>query len=514
MTLGAPAGAIFSFLLLCLLALGLRLAWRAPFRALGILVAGMAFHNLVLMVLIRLDTPPLLIRAVQAWKELLLAVLLLEAVTVARAHWKGLPTLLVPDWLAIGFTGVVITYGLVELTPAGNGTSLVQEFVSLRLALLMPLLYLLGRLYVPRALADLRFTLAAILAAAAAVGLFGLWELWLVPTRDWLQWGAVGFSRWLGFDYAGPQGLPANFFQTTSSGLLLRRMVSTYLSPLGVAYTGLLVVPMAFLYAMSPRSVSKWPQWIRCIVLAIIVLSVGLAVTRLALVSVAAECLLIALIVRRAISSAVAGGVIAVTLVAVLAYPSIGPVLNSSLVEVNSPTRFLRDSAVAMNLPTPSPTASGSALPSPSDGGVGSVLSGDDPSIRAHIQAVIFGINYILEHPVGTGLGSAVPRYGFMQGPSESALLRIGGEFGVLGALLYAAFYASVLVAGAALIRRSGWERLIGIAAFVGALGLLPISLTSDVWGDLLGDVPLLVDCRTHRFPCSVAVATAQRQNW
>ena len=488
MTISALLGLTLSLLLLSLVAGGALVSWKSPFRALGILVAGMAFHNFVLMVLIRLNTPAVLIRAVQAWKEILLAVLCLAAVAFARSHLRRLPRLLVPDWIAVAFTVIVIGYAILQLLSRGNGATLAQVLVSLRLALLMPLLYMFGRIFLPRGSEDLGFTRGAILAAAGVLGLFGLWELWFVPTRDWLQWGAVGFSKWLGFDYGGPQGLPANFFQTTSSGLLLRRMVSTYLSPLGVAYTGLLIVPYAFLHAIWPQSVPRWPRALRYLVLAVVVISVGLSVTRLALASIGAECLLIALILRRSLSTVLASAVIAVGLVAIFAYPSFGPVMNSSLHEVQSPTRFLREpSTLATQLPhqtstTGSPTPSG--IPSPSQSGAGGILAGNDPSIRAHIQAVLYGVRYVIEHPLGTGPGSAVPRYGTIQGPAESALLRIGGEFGLLGALLYAAMYGAAVIAAAALIRRRGWQRAIGLAALVGAVGLLPISLTSDVWGD------------------------------
>src|SRR5205823_513381 len=76
-------------------------------------------------------------------------------------------------------------------------------------------------------------------------GLFGIIELWFVPTVTWLSWGVTLLSGWLHYAYNGPQHFPDYFFQTTSNGLFLRRMVSTYVSPLGIAYTGLLIVPLA-----------------------------------------------------------------------------------------------------------------------------------------------------------------------------------------------------------------------------------------------------------------------------
>ena len=58
---------------------------RHPFRAVRILVAGMAFHNFGLMVLLALGTPSPLIRVVQAWKEGLILVLLVIVARLAVA---------------------------------------------------------------------------------------------------------------------------------------------------------------------------------------------------------------------------------------------------------------------------------------------------------------------------------------------------------------------------------------------------------------------------------------------
>ena len=65
--------------LLALLVLGLWWAWRHPFVGLGLLVAGMAFHSFALMVVLRLGTPYVLVRAFQGWKEILIVVLTLIA---------------------------------------------------------------------------------------------------------------------------------------------------------------------------------------------------------------------------------------------------------------------------------------------------------------------------------------------------------------------------------------------------------------------------------------------------
>jgi hypothetical protein len=216
----------------------------------------------------------------------------------------------------------------------------------------------------------------------------------------------------------------------------------------------------------------------------VILASVLFAVTRLALLCLIAEFALLAAMIRTRRALMLVLGVTALSVVILFSYPSIGPVMDSRLVEGPSPTRFLRTTAAdpGEGVNSPQPTASSSAEPS---GEIGGIVSEDDPSIRAHLGAIEFGIRYVATHPLGTGLGSATPRYGVSRGPAESALLRIGGELGILGAALYLALYFGALGAAAAVWRRDdGWRRIIGLATLVGGLGLFPITLTSDVWGN------------------------------
>src|SRR5438874_7717560 len=73
-------GTLLAFLLLVLYGAALVSIWRVPFRALGVLVAGMALHNFLLMALLSLATPEWLVRVVQSWKEGILLLLLALAV--------------------------------------------------------------------------------------------------------------------------------------------------------------------------------------------------------------------------------------------------------------------------------------------------------------------------------------------------------------------------------------------------------------------------------------------------
>jgi len=94
---------------------------------------------------------------------------------------------------------------------------------------------------------------------------------------------------------------------------------------------------------------------------------------------------------------------------------------------------------------------------------------------------------YVRQHPLGTGLGSAVHRFGASQGTGESAVFDFFGELGVVGGLLYLPIYFLMTIAGMrALVRARADVLLSGLplVASIGGLMLFLITLTSDVWGN------------------------------
>ena len=457
------AGDALALLLIAgVLALGW-LTWRRPFLGLGFLVAGMAFHNFVIMGLLQLGTSHVLVRAVQAWKEAILALLLAIAlVRLWRAYQEhGLPHLMSMDWLAIAFTVIVVAYLLIPNEVLGGHASLGQRLAAFRVAALMPLLYAFGRTYRPAKDEDVASVAWLIVGAGAVVGAFGLVELFLVPTRDWLSWGVNQFSAWLGFHYGGPQGLPDNFFQTMAPDAYLRRMVSTYISPLGIAYTGLLVFPLAVVL-LDAGDRRRERRVLAAIVLALVLAGILLSVTRLALFALVGEAVLMATFMRRwwlnALLVLVLIGVVAV----IFGYPRIGPVLDSHL----QPTQVR-----------------------------GGIVSASDPSFLEHIATVLTDLKVAVAHPLGEGLGSAgSPAVRFAgagssadYAPGESSVLTMFVDTGVIGGVAYVALYVFGLIqAVSALLRthRRGLEAALPMVAVVGGLALVPITMTNDLWGD------------------------------
>jgi hypothetical protein len=450
-------GVLLVLALAVLYAVAIRAILQVPFRALGILVGGMAFHNIVVMILLRLGTPHVLVRVAQAWKE---GILLLLLALIARIGWRAWragsrPRLVFLDWVMVAFTLVVIVYALIPPSLFGVPVTLSQKLIAVRVDLLLPTLYLFGRVFWTNRRADLAWVLGAIVGSAAVVGLVGAIELWLIPTRAWVDFGANQLSAWLGFTYHGPGGLPENFFQTSSEGSLLRREVTTYVSPLGVAYAGLLIAPLAIVFARRPTS-SRWGRLLGPAVFALVVVGVLLSLTRLALALMAAEVGLLALLFRRtwlyAATSLVAIGVVLMLYV----YPQFGPLVDRQL----------------------NPVSHSQSL---------HIVNGTDPSLREHVGLLGYDLEYVRLHPLGAGLGSAIHRFGTSQGTGESAVFDFFGELGVIGGALYLPMYLLMILAGLRALLRVRADPLLGalpLVASIGGLMLFLITLTSDVWGN------------------------------
>jgi hypothetical protein len=444
--------------LLGIYALAVWTVWRAPFRGLGVLVAGAAVHNLVLMILLRLGTPGVLVRMVQAWKE---GILLLLFGLVLRLAWRTVrsgrrPKLLAIDLVMAAFAVIVVVYVLIPPAIFGAPLTFSQRVLGARVLLQLPFLYLFGRVFFSFRRADLIWNLSLIAGAAGVVGLLGFVEVWFIPTRAWLDGGVNLLSSWLGFTYHGPGGLPENFFQPAGQALFIRRMVSTYVSPLPIAYTGLLVLPVAAGLLLVKRA-SDRATMLRVGFLAFLTIGVLLSITRLAMLLLVAEFFVLAVIWRRRwLLWATPLAAVLVALVFV-GYVRVGPLVDSQLNPVLHRPPGLR------------------------------IVSTRDSSLNEHSATLAFDIQYVLQHPLGTGVGTSIHRFGTGQGIGESAYFDVFGETGFVGGLVYTLGYGLILVYG---LRAYLWNRddplvaSLPLVSLVGGLALLPITLTSDVWSD------------------------------
>ena len=451
------AGIALALALFAVYAWALTQIWRAPFRALGVLVGGMAFHNILIMLLLHLGAPSTVVRLVQAWKEgiLLLLLVLAIAALVRRVREGRIPRPTALD-LAMGALAVLaVIYTVLPPSLLHGSANTQQRLIGLRVLLLLPALYLFGRVFQPRGRSDLHWVGWAIAGAGAVVGLFGLVELWFVPTTAWLDWGVNQLSDWLGFSYNGPRGLPANFFQTTAEGFLLRRMVSTYVSPLGIAYAGLVIIPVAVALLLSVKG--RRERWLAWIATLLIVSGVLFSLTRLALVMMVAEFLILAVLSRRRALLYLTPVVALATLFMIFQYVDVGPLTLRNLGTVIHRPHHLH------------------------------IVGSTDPSLREHADLLGYDLRYVIDHPLGTGVGSSVHRFGASQGTGESAVLDMFGDLGVLGGLLYLAIYiGSFLMALLAYIRHRADPliAMLPLTFVVAAAVLVPITVSTDLWSD------------------------------
>jgi hypothetical protein len=241
--------------------------------------------------------------------------------------------------------------------------------------------------------------------------------------------------------------------------------VSTYVSPLPIAYTGLLIVPVAISLLLGrddgrPALLERHdgrPRIFPAAVLILLVAGILFSVTRLAMLLLVPELLVLALIWRRwwiAMSAAIAAIAVAAIL---FGYPHVGPLVTADLAPV---------------------------LHRPSNLGI---LARNDPSAAEHSATLAQDLEYAIRHPLGAGIGTSIPRFGQHPGTGESALFDVFGEIGFLGGLIYLVAYGLMLVYGLrGWIRSAADPLLSGLAlvSLVGALALVPIMVTSDVWSD------------------------------
>ena len=488
-------GLALTLLLIAVYLWALEGIWRVPFRALGVLVAGMTVHNLLSTLLLRLQTPPVLVRGVEAWWYGVLVVIGVQAIRrAARARREQRMPRLVPlDFVAAAFAVLVLGYAALPHSLVPERGNLNDTLVSLRAMLLLPTLYLFGRVFWTDRRDELLWVVRATLGAGIVAGLFGVFELWFVPSRLWVDWGLARFISRLGLSTSGPGGLPATFFEPVGANLGLRRMVSTYLSPPALVDAGLVIAPLAAA-VLGPWRIEGLRRVFTWTALAASGVGMLLGVVHLAVVSVIVEFVLLALLLRRreVVISALAVGVGAA--LALLAYPGVGPLVDSRLDDVRPPAGYtlVRDAVQtaawlgvpglrpAGNRPRPPDTASSGSLGQPSP-------AGQDASLGETVSAWRAGLGSIVTHPAGTGLGSEVARPG-SPASGESIFLRIAREIGVAGDVLYTLLYALVLASGAIAYRRAHREPVasgFALIPLVGGLALLPIALAGNVWGDL-----------------------------
>jgi hypothetical protein len=403
---------------------------------------GLALHNVAMAQLWELGVRGTTLDALAAWKEGLLLVALL----VVGWHVRRWPAVRAADVLAVCYALVIVVYWVLPQSWLDGEATTRGELLALRHHLFPVAGYALGRLVAAAWPARERFgRLVAVVALVVVV--VGLVDLVFIPLQSWRDSGVPGWYReQLGLDYEGLSGLPENWvYNTGDEESPLRRMVSTFLSPLASAY--LLVV--ALIYVLS-RPFRWW--W----GLLSLLLYGGLLYThtRAAFAALAVGLVVLSFAQRRP-APAVLGIVSAVVAAVFLAaYPSIGPTTSYTPEELE----WLRQNAEQ-------------------EGGTsGDPFSGSEASTESHWRNLRDGVRTVIDHPQGYGLGNAgvvAKRTGVEIRAGESTYTELGVDAGVAGALAFVLWSIAIL---AGLWRREAWLA----ATFV---AVLLLALQTDVIG-------------------------------
>jgi O-Antigen ligase len=407
-------------------------------------VVGLAAHNLAMAGLWDLGIRGAALDVVAAWKETLLAVALVVALWTTRR----LPLGTWPDRLAVAYALVIVLYALIPQDWLGGDATTRGVLYALRHDLTPVAAYALGRL-AGRAIHNRRAIIGTIAGTGVAVALLGLADVYLIPLQWWRDSGVPGwFAEQLGLVYSkGLSGLPENWVLNTGDEQHpLRRLTSTFLSPLATGY--MLVVVLLLLLAV------RRPRWWQ--VACLIVCSVGLLFThtRAALVGLAAGLVVLAFLQRRIVLVGLAVAVIVVGVGFVRVFPHIGPETSYTQAELD----VLREHA-AQN-----------------PGAATDPLSPGEASAASHLRNLRDGIETVLRHPQGFGLGNAgvtAARTKVKIQAGESTYTEVGVEAGLLGMLLFLAW-------NVALVLRLG-RREAGLAAVL--VAVLVLGLQTDVIG-------------------------------
>ena len=414
---------------------------RLPRYALYAFVVGLPLHNLVMAELWELGVRGVALDVVSAWKEALLAL----ALGVVVWRHRGLPfKATLTDALALAYAAIVVLYALIPQDWLGGEASTRGVLFGARHDLLPVAAFFLGRgLHFDRT--ELRRIALLIVATAAAVAAWGLIDIYALSLQFWRDSGVPGwFDKQLGLDYRGLSGLPENFVYNPGDERPLRRLVSTFLSPLATAYLLLVAI-----LAATPWRGSRWLSALSGLLL------VGLLFTysRTALAALALALLVLAYALRTWWPVAAAAVVLATSFFFIRAYPDIGPVTSFTPSELEVQRAGGREEETSKD-----------------------PFSPDEASFDSHLDSLRAGIETVVEHPQGYGLGNAGVTAKRTDAPikaGESTYTELGVELGLLGMLVFIAWQLSLLQR---ILRRAPW-----LGASLAAV--LALGIQTDVIG-------------------------------
>jgi hypothetical protein len=410
--------------------------------ALVVLIVGLALHNAAMAQLWDLGVRGELLDAIAAWKE----VLLLGGIVALGWALRERVAISAVDVLAATYALVVLAYALIPQDWLGGEATARGELLALRHHLLPVGGYAIGRL-LGTLHRDTSWLGVAAVLTAAGVTVLGLVDVGLVSLQAWRESGVPSwYGDQLGLEYRGLSGLPENWvYNTGDEENPIRRLVSTFLSPLASAYA--IVVALIFV-------VSRPLRWWWALVAALLFVGLLYTHTRAAFAALAVGLVILALVQRRLAPAVLGVASVAAAAVFLVAYPSLGPTTSYTPEELE----FLRENAAREPGESTDP------------------FSPAESSASSHWQNLRDGLEAVFEHPHGYGLANAgvvAKRTDVTIRAGESTYAELGIDAGVVGLAAFVLWSLALLLA---LVRREPW-----VAAAFAAVLLL--GLQTDVIG-------------------------------
>ena len=414
---------------------------RLPRWALYAFIVGLPFHNVAMAELWELGVRGAALDVVSAWKEALLA----AALAVVVVRHRGIPFKSTStDWLALAYTAFVIVYALIPQGWLDGNASAHGILLAFRHDLTPVAAYVLGRsLHFDRD--ELRRVGLLIVGTATAVAAWGLVDVYAIPLDAWRHSGAPGwFREQLGLEYEGLSGLPENFIYNTGDERPLRRLVSTFLSPLATGYL--------LLVALLVTTTWQRARWLSAVT-AVLLAGLLFTYSRTSIAALALGLAVLAYALRSRLLLAAAVVLVAVGISFVRAYPDIGPRTTFTPAELE----FQR--------------AGGQQESTDDD-----PFSTGESSVDSHLDSLRAGIDTVVHQPQGFGLGNAgvtAKRTGEEIKAGESTYTELGVELGLLGMLAFIAWNLTL------------FRRILPRAPWLGAAlaAVLALGIQTDVIG-------------------------------
>jgi hypothetical protein len=407
---------------------------------------GLVFHSLVMAALFGgLGVPVEVVRAIAAWKEFALAVLVL--VVIIRAV-TGRGTENVVTWPDLWIGGLITTAILFLLTEnlwLRFNLPRAAEFLGIRDAVYFLLAYFVGRA-MPELASDEK-TMRMLFVLVVVTCTIGVVERFLVSPEMLVAIGVASyFQDFLGvsaFTVGNDYGLPLNYW-TMIGGVQIRRAGSVYLSGQGFAIPFLLFFPLVLAWVFLRPSPSR-----RLIIgFGIVCAGVILTLTRMTQLVVLIQ-LVLFVALRKHPEWAVAGLAFAATV-------------------------FLAAFVTIPGFPT----------------FVWHTLSWQEGSSVSHLNDWVAGVSVFAQNPWGSGLGTTdqtAVRAGLDPLTGDNLYLKYAVELGILGLSFLLLTLGAIGGAAMRLYRQGATQaqQRIGMTLWLATVGIAINSITAAVFNSI-----------------------------